>query len=1121
MSMDNYEWLTTKQHALKRPDTYAGEIHVRTIEGIVFEYLDSVLVSKRTCCVTSPALFKFLDEVVTNTIDNSERDANQKNIKITITDSSFTVFNDGKTIPIELWPGTQRYKPEILFTEPMSGENFNDDEQRKGGGRNGLGAKIVFLFAKEAAIEICDVDRGLKYCQRFYDNLSDIRPPTITSLPKSVTKSSTQIYWVPDFARLQLPDRMDHDTIALLKRRAFDAAACTPKRVNVFIDDFKIPIKNIQDYSKLLGGNLIAKDTIYGNGDEIVFEVCYIDALTYPLQIGFVNGVPCSTGSHIEFVYNSLTEFLSEHVAKQLKDKKKQLKKLRVVHIKELVSVVVSLRISNPSFTSQAKEKLDTPMAKFGFEFVMSASAKKAILKNENIVSKVLSLSNEQEAKLVKNTLKTDKKSLLANAKYEPATKLRSKKTCSLFVTEGDSAKALCIAGFSVIGREYNGVFALRGKLMNIHGMTVKNALESKEILNLVQILELQIGKSYSVADVEHLPYRHLVIFTDQDDDGCHIMGLVMNVVKCLCPSLLEAAPDFIRRFVTPIVKVRVNNAMHSFFSNSEYKHFMQNTTITPHSIKYYKGLGTSTNAEAKVYFSDLEQHYKTMMYGDKCPEALDIAFNPKRADDRKVELQMFDIDDAVDWRQNNITVDDFVHKDLFRFSHADNVRSIPNAIDGFKPSQRKVLFAMLKHGRKEEIKVAQAAAFTANMTNYHHGEQALVQTIVNMAQQWVGANNVNFLEPIGQFGCIENKRTVHSAERYIFTMPTEVAYKMFRSEDNAVLQYMVEDGKCVEPKFYVPVVSSLLMNGCDGIGTGWSTSVPCCLPQDVLQATRDYIIHGVDGVHAIGPGCVNYTGTMVSCHPHTFTYIGNFKVNGDTLTIRQLPPGKWTETYKEWVYKHLFGDDKMVQTIINNSTSEQVDIIIKCKPKTLSGMSNDDIVKKFALSSNVSTTNMNLFLDGGLRRFSTLHEIVHTHASARFELYHKRISHEIESYTEKSVIADNKARFIQSVNNGQLSLKNCTRSELRDLLRSSHFFEYKNFDYLLDMGIGQQTIDAHTELLKHAQDLRNKIDQLKNTSVNDLWLKEIDELEHAIKSYVNPAHQNLIERSPKKQKRR
>ena len=144
--MDEYEWLSTKEHALIRPDMYVGEVNVKELNGYVFENSEGVLTAKSSKCTTSPALFKFLDEAVTNAIDNSERDESQKNINITVTDHSFTVFNDGKTIPVELWQGTQRYKPEILFTEPMSGQNFDDTQKRTGGGRNGLGAKIIFLF---------------------------------------------------------------------------------------------------------------------------------------------------------------------------------------------------------------------------------------------------------------------------------------------------------------------------------------------------------------------------------------------------------------------------------------------------------------------------------------------------------------------------------------------------------------------------------------------------------------------------------------------------------------------------------------------------------------------------------------------------------------------------------------------------------------------------------------------------------------------------------------------------------------------------------------------------------------------------------------------------------------
>lgn len=101
----------------------------------------------------------------------------------------------------------------------------------------------------------------------------------------------------------------------------------------------------------------------------------------------------------------------------------------------------------------------------------------------------------------------------------------------------------------------------------------------------------------------------------------------------------------------------------------------------------------------------------------------------------------------------SSVPISDFVNKELILFSMADNIRSIPSVADGLKPGQRKILFACFKRNLTKEIKVAQLSGYVSEKTAYHHGEVSLAQTIVGLAQTFVGSNNVNLLDPNGQFG--------------------------------------------------------------------------------------------------------------------------------------------------------------------------------------------------------------------------------------------------------------------------------------------------------------------------------------------------------------------------------
>ncbi len=177
-----------------------------------------------------------------------------------------------------------------------------------------------------------------------------------------------------------------------------------------------------------------------------------------------------------------------------------------------------------------------------------------------------------------------------------------------------------------------------------------------------------------------------------------------------------------------------------------------------------------------------------------------------------------------------------FINNELIEFSRADVIRSIPSVVDGLKPSQRKVLFAAMKRG-PGEVKVAQLAGFCAETTAYHHGEASLLATIVKLAQDFVGSNNVPLLVPVGQFGTrLQGGKDAASA-RYIFTKLSPLCRLLFPAADDDLLEYAQDDGRPVEPVHFVPILPTLLLNGCQGIGTGWSTEVPPFHPVQVRLA--------------------------------------------------------------------------------------------------------------------------------------------------------------------------------------------------------------------------------------------------------------------------------------------
>jgi DNA topoisomerase-2 len=224
-----------------------------------------------------------------------------------------------------------------------------------------------------------------------------------------------------------------------------------------------------------------------------------------------------------------------------------------------------------------------------------------------------------------------------------------------------------------------------------------------------------------------------------------------------------------------------------------------------------------------------------------KVNDIITLAFDKKRADDRKGWLKKFDINETLE-SVGDVSYDDFVNLELIHFSNADNIRSIPSICDGLKPSLRKILYASFKRGKNaKEIKVAQFAGYVGTETEYHHGEMSLMGAIIGMAQNFPGSNNINLLLPNGNFGSRREMGKDSASPRYIFTLTNKLAYKIFREEDEDLLDFIVEEGKQVEPTTYKPILPMILVNGTTGIGTGFSTDIPSFDPLDVVNALKTF----------------------------------------------------------------------------------------------------------------------------------------------------------------------------------------------------------------------------------------------------------------------------------------
>lgn len=540
------------------------------------------------------------------------------------------------------------------------------------------------------------------------------------------------------------------------------------------------------------------------------------------------------------------------------------------------------------------------------------------------------------------------------------------------------------------------------------------------------------MGKTYSTEQERgQLRYGRMMIMTDQDHDGSHIKGLLINFIDKFWPSLMQSNA-FLQEFVTPIIKVSKGQThLRSFFTLPEYEAWIATRPDAKSlTIKYYKGLGTSTAKEAKEYFTAIAEHRIEFEYVDPADtEAVELAFGKAKADARKQWLRTYDpVETFVDHTQTHLRYKDFVNKELILFSVADCARSIPSLCDGLKPGQRKVLFACFKRKLVKEAKVAQLSGYVAEHSAYHHGEVSLQSTIVGLAQTFVGSNNINLLLPNGQFGTRNLGGKDAASARYIFTALSPVTRHLFPEDDDAVLTFLEEEGQSIEPTHYLPIIPLCLVNGSDGIGTGWSSNIPCYNPRELI-ANLKRLMRG-EQPETMEPWYKGWTGFLArednAAGGKRWAQTVPFERDEDgddgaLLRITDLPIGKWTRDYKNFLEADMVTKAELVDDIREYHAENRVHFSLGLTAKG-AGLSEAQIEKTFKLAGSLSATNLVLFdAEGKIKKYASELDILREFYGLREALYQQRQQYLLDKLAREHAILANKVKFIEGVISGEL----------------------------------------------------------------------------------------------------
>lgn len=932
------------EHVLAKPSIYAGSTITTTEaqwccdegneENVISIYKDNV--------TFVPAILKLFDEIIVNAADHEKRlldrikkdpDAKIKPVrKIEVTTDEETgeisVCNDGEGLDVVMHPEYNQWVPQLIFSNLLTSANYDEAEEKTIGGQHGIGAKLVAILSKSFTIETVDWRRKLKFKQTYRNNLSEIGDPEIE---KYTRVPFTKITYTPDYERFDIKNPAVIDDWKLIKRRVVDISACTGRNVLVYLNGSKLPTKEFEDYINLYIGNKRDTKRVFQKiNDRWEVAVCLSPNGEFE-QISFVNSINTDVGGrHVEHV---LTKLINQ-IKKQVKESSKKKVDIQAKDIRKNLMIFVKSTIVNPDFDTQTKRKLTTKVEDFGSVCDI----------DEDFAANVVKLGVLTRAeKLAEfNAIQKFNKSTDANTKRQGRIKhpklidasilkggASKRSGCTTQVlTEGDSAAAFmakAIKGLPDSEHKYWGWFPLRGKLLNIRQATVKQLENNEEIIMIKKILGLQEGKQYK--SVRELRYDRLVILSDNDNDGHHIKGLIMNLFSVRWPSLLQM--DFIFDIAVPINRVyqsdkrnKISRSIDFFTESSFHKWISEHNDGKGWEKMYYKGLGTYEASDARDLFRNLRlTKYVWDPVTIKIKEKeeniakyhFDLVFSKGNENLRK-EWLMND-DQIVEFtpeagKTTECSYTQFINNRLKLFSLADNIRSIPHIMDGLKPSQRKIMFAAFKRKLKKKIKVSQLAGYVSEHTSYHHGEDSLNSTIISMAQDYVGSGNINLLYPAGSFGTRMGgseagnfkKGDDASAPRYIYTYMSNACQKIFDAVDTPLLNHQVDEGVPIEPEFYLPVIPMILVNGSAGIGTGWSTEIHPYKVTDIIDNIHAY--NSNQPLKELIPWHRGYNGTIIKLAKNKYITVGRWRRTGtDSIRIEELPVGcKNCMSFKRYV---------------------------------------------------------------------------------------------------------------------------------------------------------------------------------------------------------------------------
>lgn len=1121
--LKDYQGHDMRTRVYNSPDMYVGSPVVRPKECEIYSITNNRV--EEVVIDTPDAVRNIFVEVIANAIDNTLHSVRQnipvRPIIVTMSNKVVSVSNGGIAFPIEkaefvIEGSKQKEKLWVIqasFGRFNTSTNYNDNRSLIG--KNGFGGKSVNTYSIFFQVDAINEVVRKSYSQCWGSNMTIVDDPIIEKCNK---KNMTKVTYELDFPLFSMKEYSQHDIYSFANICYDSSFASNVKFIFRTGNDEVALHPNINEYCKLHGieGKYIEweeSETLSAKNKYTPdYFVRIYDTPHNGRQYTFVNGKRIRYGGTLT---DSIVTCFASPIVKTFNKKGSRIKCDDVRQ--HITIIIVASRFVDALYDNQSKERLTNNV------YVNCSLNIEELTKSWNLISAVKSL---QQSRTIKNT-KKEKNLVIDKGRDANFAGTNRSKDCVLGICEGTSGGSLLnsLIAMTPHGKDTWGSLFLRGKSLNVRKLTSKTASREEnnpEIIRFMKMMGLKYGRDYRDPKMLNtLRYNKISIFADRDDDGFHIIGLVVDFLAMRFPGIL-----FARMVVYPVfpyieVKLQEDSKMLQFYSLSEYTawHALNNNITC--TVNLFKGLGSYEKRHIEEYYN--RPIYFKLLYGQKSESKLRIVFSDKCSDERKEwmfgtavndvplsECQpiscQYDKDLGTNMesrgRLYHEPIYHFVDTKLRSFSLTALHRSIPWN-DGLKSSQRDIVYAALckwkpKVGKinYDSIKLLQFSGYCAELTHYPYGEQSIPETVKKMFLNYVGKNNFPYFEVIGGVGSREDGGSDCPAARYLKVKPSWWIPYVFRNKDNPLLKMIEEEGKLIKPLLFRPIVPLSLINGAKGTGSGWSTTIPRHHPVDII----DYYINMLNNEKTtnIFPWYRGFKGDIKIKtknipdqdnnirYPVSVVTRGVVEFSDDKVIITELPIGCWTKKYV---------DELRVKVKEKNSIAKIRDLSSNNIHIELTPLANTELlVKDLKLTTYIPLTNLVLLDDNGTPiRHNSIYDILDDFYHLKIKHYTERKAYYMSKLKAEVKLLQLKQQFVEDVKSDRIILRNRPRTLIIQEMEKSHYPAS-----FLKLGLSVLTNDNTSLFEKEIEFATLELRKLSDLKPEDIWFEELIEFRKA-----------------------